>query len=135
LDAARWGYDEMRHAEMGIRRLRAWGFEPGIDYPMVGDPYHAILEKGGDLYDVLALLYYFERDAPKFKQQVKAQYDDLGDTATAQDTDYDWADEAIHLKYGFTWLSHIFGDKAKTDMEPAVRRAGEMWETWLQEQW
>jgi hypothetical protein len=135
LDAARWGYDEMRHAEMGIRRLRAWGFEPGIDYPMVGDPYHAILEKGGDLYDVLALLYYFEREAPKFKQQVKADYDNLGDTATAQDTDYDWADEAIHLKYGFTWLTHIFGDKAKTDMEPAVRRAGEMWETWLQERW
>lgn len=135
LDAARWGYDEMRHATMGIRRLRAWGFEPGIDYPMVGDPYHAILEKGGNLYDVLALLYYFEREAPKFKQQVKTQYEDLGDTSTAQDTDYDWADEAIHLKYGFTWLSHIFGDKAKTEMEPAVQRAGEMWETWLKEQW
>lgn len=135
LDVARWGWDEMRHAQMGMRRLKAWGFEMGVDYPMVGDPYHAVLEKGGDLLDVMALLYYFERMAPAIKQREKARYDELGDVATAQDTDYDWADEAIHLKFGFTWLNRILGDEAKTKLEPLVSRAGEMWETWLQERW
>jgi uncharacterized ferritin-like protein (DUF455 family) len=135
LDVARWGYDEMRHAQMGMRRLEAWGFEMGVDYPMVGDPYHAVLEKGGDLLDVVALLYYFERMAPPIKQREKARYDELGDVATAQDTDYDWADEAIHLRYGYTWLNHILGSEAKETMEPVVQRAGEMWETWLAERW
>jgi uncharacterized ferritin-like protein (DUF455 family) len=135
LDAARWGWDEMRHSLMGKRRLDAWGFEMGIDYPMVGDPYHAVLEKGGDLLDVMALLYYFEREAPRYKQQEKKRLDEVGDVSTAQDTDYDWADEAIHLRFGYTWLNHILGDKAKTDLQPLVSRAGEMWETWLAERW
>jgi uncharacterized ferritin-like protein (DUF455 family) len=135
LDVARWGYDEMRHAQMGMRRLEAWGFEMGVDYPMVGDPYHAVLEKGGDLFDVVALLYYFERAAPPIKQREKARYDELGDVATAQDTDYDWADEAIHLRYGYTWITHMLGAEAKEKMEPLVQRAGDMWETWLKERW
>ncbi|MEA2583788.1 MAG: hypothetical protein QOF33_1873 [Thermomicrobiales bacterium] len=135
LDVARWGWDEMRHALMGKRRLDAWGFEMGVDYPMVGDPYHAILEKGGDLLDVMALLYYFERMAPPIKQRDKVRYDELGDVASAQDTDYDWADEAIHLRFGYTWLNHILGDEAKTRLQPLVARAGEMWETWLAERW
>lgn len=135
LDVARWGYDEMRHALMGMRRLDCWGFEMGVDYPMVGDPYHAVLEKGGDLFDVVGLLYYFEREAPATKQREKARYDELGDIATAQDTDFDWADEAIHLRYGYTWLNHFFGAEAREKMEPFVQRAGEMWETWLKERW
>ena len=135
LDAARWGYDEQRHAEMGIRRLNAWGFQAGIDYPMVGDPYHAILEQGHDLLMVMALLYYFERDAPRFKQQAKERYAALGDTASAQDSDYDWADEAIHLRYGFTWLQHILGAEAKQRLPELVSQAGELWERWLEERW
>lgn len=133
-DVARWGYDEMRHSLMGVRRLDAWGFEKGIDYPMVGDPYHAILEKGGELIDVLALLYYFERDAPANRQKTKKKFTAMDDAATTQDTDYDWADEAIHLKYGYTWLMHLFGsDKEK--VSEVVTRAGEMWDTWLAERW
>jgi hypothetical protein len=34
-ETARWAYDEMRHAMMGERRLLAWGFEVGVDVPMV----------------------------------------------------------------------------------------------------
>ena len=135
LDVARWGYDEMRHALMGIRRLDAWGFEIGVDYPMVGDPYHAILEQGGGLLEVLALLYYFERDAPAHRQVAKRRFDELADTATAQDTDYDWADEAIHLRFGYTWLQHLLGAEAKQKMPALVKQAGAMWETWLEERW
>jgi hypothetical protein len=135
LDVARWGYDELRHALMGIRRLDAWGFEMGVDYPMVGDPYHAILEKGGGLLEVLALLYYFERQAPPIKQRDTRHYHELGDAASGQDCDYDWADEAIHLRFGYTWLQHLLGAEAKERLQPLVNEAGQMWETWLAERW
>lgn len=133
-DVARWSYDEMRHSLTGIRRLDAWGFETGVDYPMVGDPYHAVLEKGGGLLDVLALLYFFEKDAPANRQKTRRKFSAMEDAASTQDTDYDWADEAIHLRYGYTWLQHILGEN-KDQMPALVARAGEMWDTWLAERW
>jgi uncharacterized ferritin-like protein (DUF455 family) len=135
LDVARWGYDEMRHARMGMRRLQGWGFEPGIDYPMVGDPINAIYEKGGGPLEILALLYYFEKDAPAHRLVAKREYDEIGDSDTAFDTDFDWADEAIHLKYGFTWLQHFVGKDKPDELKALVERAGEMWNTWLAERW
>jgi hypothetical protein len=83
---------------------------------------------------VLALLYYFERDAPKFKQQAKEQYAALGDTTSAQDSDYDWADEALHLRYGYTWLQHLLGAE-KARLPELVKEAGALWDRWLDERW
>lgn len=133
-DVARWSYDEMRHSLTGIRRLDAWGFEMGVDYPMVGDPYHAILEKGGGLLEVLALLYFFEKDAPANRQKTRKTFSAMEDAASTQDTDYDWADEAIHLRYGYTWLQHLLGPD-KERMNEVVASAGEMWDTWLADRW
>lgn len=134
-DVARWSYDEMRHAQLGARRLDAWGFEMGIDYPMVGDPVDAILEMGGGPLEILALLYYFEKDAPAHRMVTKKEFTAMDDTDTAIDTDYDWADEAIHLKYGFTWLQHLVGADKPDELKALVERAGEMWNTWLKERW
>ena len=47
---------------------------------------------------------------------------------------FDWADEAIHLKYGYTWLQHMLGDERER-LPEVVARAGEMWDTWLAERW
>lgn len=134
-DVARWGYDEMRHAQLGMRRLAAWGFEIGQDYPMVGDPIHAIHEMGGGPLELLALLYYFEKDAPAHRMVTKKEFDAMDDADTAIDTDFDWADEAIHLKYGFTWLQHLVGADKPDEMKALVQRAGQMWDTWLAERW
>ena len=134
-DDARWSYDEMRHAQLGARRLDAWGFEMGIDYPMVGDPIDAIYEKGGGPLEILALLYYFEKDAPAHRMVTRKEFSEMDDTDTAIDTDYDWADEAIHLKYGYTWLQHIVGADKPAELKELVERAGEMWNTWLAERW
>jgi len=135
LDVARWSYDEMRHAQLGARRLDAWGFQMGIDYPMVGDPVDAIYEKGGGPLEILALLYYFEKDAPAHRMVTKKEFTAMDDTDTAIDTDYDWADEAIHLKYGFIWLQHIVGADKPDELKALVERAGDMWNTWLAERW
>lgn len=59
----------------------------------------------------------------------------MEDSDTAIDTDYDWADEAIHLKYGFTWLQHIVGADKPAELKALVERAGDMWNTWLAERW
>ncbi len=134
-DVARWSYDEMRHARMGARRLDAWGFEMGIDYPMVGDPVDAIYEQGGGPLELLALLYYFEKDAPAHRMVTKKEFTAMDDTDTAIDTDYDWADEAIHLKYGYTWLQHIVGADKPDELKALVERAGAMWDTWIAERW
>lgn len=134
-DVARWSYDEMRHAQLGARRLNAWGFEMGIDYPMVGDPIDAIIEKGGGPLEMLALLYYFEKDAPAHRMVTRKEFSEMDDTDTAIDTDYDWADEAIHLKYGFTWLQHVVGANKPDELKALVERAGEMWNTWIAERW
>ena len=134
-DVARWSYDEMRHAQLGARRLNAWGFEMGTDYPMVGDPIDAIYEQGGGPLELLALLYYFEKDAPAHRMVTRKEFTEMDDTDTAIDTDYDWADEAIHLKYGFTWLQHIVGADKPAELKELVERAGEMWNTWIAERW
>jgi hypothetical protein len=65
----------------------------------------------------------------------KKEFTAMDDTDTAIDTDYDWADEAIHLKYGFTWLQHIVGADKPDELKALVARAGEMWNTWLAERW
>lgn len=135
LDVARWGYDEMRHARMGMRRLDAWGFEMGIDYPMVGDPIHAIYEKGGGPLEILGLLYFFEKDAPAHRVVTKREFTALGDSDTAFDTDFDWADEAIHLKYGHTWVQHFVGADNRDELNELVQRAGRMWDEWVRERW
>jgi uncharacterized ferritin-like protein (DUF455 family) len=132
-ECAHWAYDELRHSQMGIRRMQAWGFEPGIDFPMVSAPYHAMSQR--DPLEQLALLHSVERDGPALKQERKQRYEQLGDVASAQDCDYDWADEAIHLRFGYTWLQHILGAEAKEKLQPLVDEAGRMWETWLAERW
>jgi len=134
-DVARWSYDEMRHAQLGARRLKGWGFEMGTDYPMVGDPIDAIYEQGGGPLEILALLYYFEKDAPAHRMVTRKEFSEMDDTDTAIDTDYDWADEAIHLKYGYTWLQHIVGADKPAELKELVERAGEMWNTWIAERW
>ena len=133
LDVARWAYDESRHATMGLRRMQAWGFEPGIDFPLVADHYNSISDQGP--LQVLVLLHAFEQSGPAWKQDLKARYEEMGDAFSAQDCDYDWADEAIHLKYGHTWLRHLLGEERMADLPAMVKRAREQWEEWRLAQW
>jgi hypothetical protein len=104
LDCSRWCYDEARHCQMGEERMKAWGFRAGIDYPVVGDHY-AFASGQGELA-VLALLHAFETGGPGLKAELKERFEALGDTGSAADFDYDWADESIHLHYGYKWVLH-----------------------------
>ncbi len=110
MDLSRWIWDESRHSMMGFRAMQGWGW----DVP-------ALVPYGNALYNALghmppaqrlALLYYFEESLLRsgLKQTEIKILESAGDDGSIQDMDYDWADEAIHVSYGFKWLRHLLGD-------------------------
>ncbi|MFD2613598.1 DUF455 family protein [Paenibacillus gansuensis] len=130
LETARWCFDESRHCMMGEQRMKAWGFETGMDYPVVGDHYESVSHMGE--LALLCLLHDFEINGPGLKSTFKAKFENMGDTASSQDFDYDWADESIHLQYGYKWCLHRLGgdiDKLE-DLKEEVREA---WNTWIEQ--
>lgn len=130
LDCARWSYDESRHSAMGEQRLKAWGFEVGVDYPVVAD--HYISTSGQGELNVLALLHALEINGPSWKAGLKADFEAVGDTASSQDFDYDWADESIHLLYGHKWLLHrLHGDIDA--LEDYKQDTIMQWNEWIQQ--
>jgi len=110
LDLARWIYDETRHSFMGYRAMQGWGW----DVPALS-PY------GNALYNALApmpakqrfaLLYFYEEGLLRAgTKQIEIKIlESAGDDGSTHDMDYDWADEAIHVGYGFKWLRYLLGD-------------------------
>ena len=101
------------------------GFEPGVDYPMVGDVYTAMLPHGYEY--LLGLLHYFE--FTNTKQASKEWFETKGDHVVAVNMDYDWADEAIHLSYGYKWMLHrLKGDSEK--LEQIRNESFDIFNTW-----
>ncbi|MCX6927186.1 MAG: DUF455 family protein, partial [Verrucomicrobia bacterium] len=115
-DTARWAYDEMRHAMMGERRLLAYGFQVGVDVPMVPDHWMGVAARGG-LESMLFVVHGLEQGGPKWKAQLKSDLWAMGDPFSSQDCDYDWADEAGHIRYGVDWIKALFPDLPKSEME------------------
>lgn len=130
MDCARWAYDEARHCLMGVRRLKAWGFEAGKDYPVVADHYFSVSSEGE--LAVLALLHSFEINGPYWKSKMKSEFEQLGDTASSQDFDYDWADESIHLAYGHKWVLHRLGEDMDA-FEELKEEVMKKWTEWIAE--
>jgi uncharacterized ferritin-like protein (DUF455 family) len=129
-DAARWAYDEMRHAMMGERRLLAYGFELGVDVPMVPDHWLGVAERGG-LEAMVFLVHGLEQGGPKWKAQLKSELWAMGDPETAQDCDYDWADEAGHIRYGQEWIRALFPALSKEEVIARTQREVELWKEWI----
>jgi uncharacterized ferritin-like protein (DUF455 family) len=131
-DTARWAYDEMRHATMGERRLLAYGFEPGVDVPMVPDHWMGVASARG-LQAMLFLVHGLEQGGPKWKQQLKTELWDMGDPYTSQDCDYDWADEAGHIRYGQDWIKTLFPKMTKAEVIARTQREVDDWKKWIAE--
>jgi uncharacterized ferritin-like protein (DUF455 family) len=131
-DSARWAYDEMRHAQMGERRLRAYGFEVGVDVPMVPDHWVGVGARGG-LEAMLFVVHGLEQGGPKWKAQLKGDLWQMGDPYSAQDCDYDWADEAGHIRYGQDWIKALFPHLSKRQMVERTEQEVTLWREWIAE--
>lgn len=110
LDLARWCWDEVRHSQMGYRALEGWGLDIPDLIPWGDANYNAL--GGMTPIQRLALLYFYEEGLMRAgtKQIELKILESAQDDGSAQDMDFDWADEAIHVSYGFTWLRHLLGD-------------------------
>ena len=110
LDLARWAWDETRHSTMGYRALQGWGWDVPDLIPWGNALYNAM----GPMPPIqrLALLYYYEDGLLRAgtKQIELKILESAQDDGSAQDMDFDWADEAIHVSFGYTWLRHLLGD-------------------------
>jgi uncharacterized ferritin-like protein (DUF455 family) len=131
-DAARWAYDELRHAMMGERRLLAYGFELGVDVPMVPDHWVGVAARGG-LEALLFVVHGLEQGGPKWKAQLKSELWAMGDPRSAQDCDYDWADEAGHIRYGQDWIRTLFPGLSKAEVIARTEREVAQWKEWIAE--
>ncbi len=129
-DSARWAYDEMRHAMMGERRLLAYGFEVGVDVPMVPDHWVGICARRG-LEAMLFAVHGLEQGGPKWKSQLKDELWKMGDPYSSQDCDYDWADEAGHIRYGQDWLKSVFPDTPKSEIIRRTQEEVALWKEWI----
>jgi uncharacterized ferritin-like protein (DUF455 family) len=103
-DAGRWTYDEARHMLMGKRRLESWGLAPGLT-PLGGYIYEACA--GQDPLYRLGMLGYFETKNIGRKRERADAFLALGDTTSANDMEFDWADETLHAEYGRRWLKEL----------------------------
>ncbi len=103
-DAARWVYDESRHALMGWTRLRDWGFDPQ-ELPLGSYIYDSA--RGQDPLYRLAMLFYFETKNIGKKPKRAEAFASYGDAASQHDMEFDWADESTHAGYGKRWLSAL----------------------------
>jgi hypothetical protein len=112
LDLSRWMWDETRHSMMGYRAMQGWGWDIPALVPYGNALYNA--QANMPAQQRLALLYFFEEGLLRSgtKQTEIKILESAGDDGSIQDMDYDWADEAIHVSYGFKWLRHLLGDDA-----------------------
>jgi ferritin-like metal-binding protein YciE len=110
LDLARWCWDEVRHSTMGYRALEGWGWDIPDLIPWGDANYNAL----GPMSPIqrLSLLYFYEEGLMRAgTKQIEIKIlESAQDEGSIQDMDYDWADEAIHVSYGFKWLRHLLGD-------------------------
>jgi hypothetical protein len=112
VDLSRWVWDESRHSMMGYRAMKGWGWDVPALIPYGNALYNALSHMPAA--QRLALLYYYEEGLLRSgtKQTEIKILESAGDAGSIQDMDYDWADEAIHVSYGFKWLRHLLGDDA-----------------------
>jgi hypothetical protein len=110
LDLARWAWDETRHSTMGYRAMEGWGWDVPELIPWGNALYNAMVAMPAR--QRLALLYYYEEGLLRAgTKQIEIKIlESAQDHGSTQDMDFDWADEAIHVGYGYTWLRYLLGD-------------------------
>ncbi len=101
-DFARHCWDEVRHSQLGCRRLEQLGYHIS-DFPHSVSAY-----AWRQLYDPVirycALTYVIEAGSFKLKHQSYQHYLERNDLESAQAIMYDIIDETMHVRWGVKWV-------------------------------
>lgn len=103
-------WDEVRHAEFGLRRLRELGHEPSTVNQVLFRQAQALPFLHRLCYLTLGLeVYFMPRKRPRVQRYAAA-----GDARSQLFADVDWSDEANHVRYGKRWVEHFLRDDARS---------------------
>ena len=119
MDMCHHFFDEVRHAEFGMIRLKELGTEPDrvnlklMEHAAKMPFLHRLC------YLTLGLEVFF---MPRKRPRVK-RYEQAGDTRTQLFADVDWSDEGNHVRYGKTWVNHFLENDARSveELQEEVR--------------
>ena len=126
LDMARQCWDEARHAEIMVQRIKATGApwqpgEPGFQpYPLDNGPWHDIYP-GGLFQRLVAMNRGMEALALDTHVYRAHTFEQLGDATAALTHQYIVADEAPHVGFGTRWLRYLlFRDQDRRQADLAL---------------
>ena len=108
LDIARHTWDEVRHSQMGVRRLRQWGYRTedfGWQPVHVPDP-SSMKTAFPEFYAGLTMIA--EPCSFTKKRKSAEAFRTFGDELSAVQSEFDLADERIHVELGKKWGAKLF---------------------------
>jgi hypothetical protein len=79
------------------------------------------------------VVHGLEQGGPRWKAQLKSELWAMGDHYSSQDCDYDWADEAGHIRYGHEWIKTLFPQLSKSEMITRTQQEVDRWKEWIAE--
>jgi hypothetical protein len=104
-DVARHGWDEYRHAMMGLRRLRDLGFDPA-GLPL-GTGTFEYRDRLSPLERFGMLVFIHEAPAFGYKHGSRKVFQSMGDEVSAEYMLYDICDETRHVANGPKWIRRL----------------------------
>jgi len=107
-DTARHVWDEVRHTEMGLRRLKQFGFK--IEDFRYWGPCHVAKDATAlDHYEFYSeLTNRAEACSFSYKRSCAEAFRNHGDIVSAIQSEFDVADERLHTGYGAKWSPELF---------------------------
>lgn len=105
-DFSRHFWDEARHSEFGMIRLRELGVEPNRVNPILFEESQGLPVLHRIAYLTRGLEAYFMPRKPKRMKE----YEINGDARSQLFADQDWSDEITHVRYGSRWTDYLLED-------------------------
>jgi uncharacterized ferritin-like protein (DUF455 family) len=130
MDTARQCYDEVRHAEMAIQRLRELGGEIGM-FPVQRWGFGKQIEPRDVVERLATLNLAFEARAMGFLKKIRQHFYKIGDEASALLFDFVLADEIPHAMVGHKWVPELTKDDPER-YQRALRRRDEIIRAWTE---
>jgi hypothetical protein len=112
-DLARHMWDEFRHTEMGVRRLKQLGYSTEQFKFLKGSPGRKVTDKW--LSDMYAALTMIAEPCSFLKKRKSAEaFWKFGDALSAIQTEFDICDERTHVDFGKKWGPELYKQMGQT---------------------